>query len=54
VPTSKRPQVDDVQYPWIPSKVFKGTLNEEGVDDIVVEVAMSGTIADEGMKICRS
>jgi hypothetical protein len=29
-------------------------LNEEVVDDVVAEVAMSGVVADEAMKICRS
>jgi hypothetical protein len=38
----------------LPGKVLKGALTEEGVDDIVAEVAMSGTVADEAMKICRS
>jgi hypothetical protein len=33
---------------------LKGALNEQGVDDIVAEVVMSGTVADEAMKICRS
>jgi hypothetical protein len=42
VPTSKRPQTNDTQYPRIPDKVFKGTSNEEIVGDVVVEVAMSG------------
>jgi hypothetical protein len=38
------------QYPRIPNKVLKGTSNEEVVDDAVVEVAMSGTVADEAVK----
>jgi hypothetical protein len=42
VPTSKRPQVDDVQYPRMPSRILKGASNEEVVDDVVAEVAMSG------------
>jgi hypothetical protein len=54
VPTSKRPQINYAQYPRIPSKILKGTSNELDVDDIVAEVAMSGTVADEAMKICRS
>jgi hypothetical protein len=33
---------------------LKGVLTEEGVDDVVAKVAMSGTIADEAMKVCRS
>jgi hypothetical protein len=40
--TSKRPQVDDVQYPRMSSKVLKGASNEEVVDYVVTEVAMSG------------
>jgi hypothetical protein len=50
VPTSKRPQINYAQYPRIPSKVLKGTSNEEVVDDAVAEVAMFGTIADEAIK----
>jgi hypothetical protein len=42
VPTSKRPQINDVQYPRIPTRILKGALNEEVVDDVVVEVVMSG------------
>jgi hypothetical protein len=41
VPTSKRPQVDDVQYPRISSKILKGASYEEVVDDVIAEVAMS-------------
>jgi hypothetical protein len=51
VPTSKRPQINYAQYPRIPSKVLKGTSNEEVVDDVVAEVAMSGTVADETMNL---
>jgi hypothetical protein len=50
MPTSKRPQIDDVQYLRIPSKVLKGTSNEEVIDDAVAEVAMSKTVADEDVK----
>jgi hypothetical protein len=58
-PTSRRPcrRADheeasnhNAQYPRIPSKVLKGASNEEGVNDIIVEVAMSGTVADEAVK----
>jgi hypothetical protein len=42
VPTSKRPQINYAQYPRIPSKVLKGASHEEGIDDVVAEVAMSG------------
>jgi hypothetical protein len=52
--TSKRPQVDDVQYPRIPCRILKGVLHEEVVNDVVAKVAMSGTVTDEAMKICRS
>jgi hypothetical protein len=54
VPTSKRPQVDDVQYLRIPSRILKGVSNEEVVDDVVAEVGMSKSVADEAMKIHRS
>jgi ribose 5-phosphate isomerase RpiB len=40
--TSKRPQINDVQYLRIPSRILKGVLNEEIVDDVVAKVAMSG------------
>jgi hypothetical protein len=42
VPTSKRPQINNAQYPRIPSKVLKCVSNEEVVEDVVAEVAMSG------------
>jgi hypothetical protein len=42
VPTSKRPQTNDTQYPRIPDKVLKGTSDEEIIGDVVVAVAMSG------------
>jgi hypothetical protein len=41
VPTLKRPQINDVQYPSIPSRILKGVSNEE-VGDVVAEIAMSG------------
>jgi hypothetical protein len=31
--TSKRPQVDDVQYPRIPNRVLKGASHEEVFND---------------------
>jgi hypothetical protein len=33
VPTPKRPQIDDVQYQRIPSRILKGALHEEVVND---------------------
>jgi hypothetical protein len=33
VPTSKRPQINDVQYPRIPSRILKGASHEEVVND---------------------
>jgi hypothetical protein len=42
MPTSKRPQINNVQYLRIPSRILKGTSNKEVVDDVVAEVAMSG------------
>jgi hypothetical protein len=40
VPTTKRSQINFAQYPRMPGRILKGVLNEEGVDDIVAEVAM--------------
>jgi coenzyme F420-reducing hydrogenase beta subunit len=40
VPTSKRSQVDEVQYPSIPSRILKEALNKEVVDYVVAEVGM--------------
>jgi hypothetical protein len=40
VPTSKRPQINDVQYPRIPDRILKGASNERVVDDVVAEVSM--------------
>jgi hypothetical protein len=42
VPTSKRPQINNAQYSRIPGKVLKGTSNEESVDCVRAEVALSG------------
>jgi hypothetical protein len=52
VRTSKRPQINDVQYLRIPSRILKGArlLDEEVVDDVIAEVAMFGAIVDEAMK----
>jgi hypothetical protein len=33
VPTSKRPQISNVQYPRIPNKILKGVSHEEVVND---------------------
>jgi hypothetical protein len=33
VPTSKRPQVDDVQYPRVSNRILKGASYEEVVDN---------------------
>jgi hypothetical protein len=40
VPTSKRPQINNAQYPRIPSKVLEGTLREDVVQDDVVAVVL--------------
>jgi hypothetical protein len=40
VPTSKRPEINNAQYPRIPSKVLEGASNEEIADDVIVVVAM--------------
>jgi hypothetical protein len=48
VPTSKRSQIDDVQYPRIPSRILEGASHKEVVSDeawksdVVAEVAMLG------------
>jgi hypothetical protein len=44
VPTSKRPQINNAQYPRIPNKVLKAVSYEKVVDDVVAKVAMSGII----------
>jgi hypothetical protein len=41
MPTSKRPQIINGQYPRIPSRILRGASNEEVVDDVVAVVAMS-------------
>jgi hypothetical protein len=41
VPTSKRTQVNDVQYPRVSKKILKGTSHEV-VNDVIAEVVMSG------------
>jgi hypothetical protein len=38
----KSSQVNDVQYPRIPSKILKGASYEEVVYDVVAEVVMFG------------
>jgi hypothetical protein len=49
----KRPQLDDVQYPRIPSRILKVCRMKKS--SVLVEmVKLSGTIADEAIKICRS
>jgi hypothetical protein len=40
VPTSKRPEINNAQYPRIPSKVLEGASNEEIADDVIAVVAM--------------
>jgi hypothetical protein len=45
VPTSKRPQINNVQYPRIPSRILKGASLEKA--SIVV-----GRINDEVIKEC--
>jgi hypothetical protein len=38
--TSKRPQIDDVQYPRIPSRILKGASNEEVSNDEAGEMML--------------
>jgi Flp pilus assembly protein protease CpaA len=54
VPTSKRPQINDVQYLRISNRILKIVLHEEVVSLVVAEVVMSKTVADETMKIYKS
>jgi hypothetical protein len=42
--TLKRSQINDVQYPRIPSRILKGMSHKDVVDDVVAEVDMSGII----------
>jgi hypothetical protein len=42
VPTSKRPQIDEVQYPRIPSRIMKVASHEEVINCITAEVVKSG------------
>jgi hypothetical protein len=53
VQTSKRPQVNDVQYPRIPSMIMKGASHEEVVND-KTDDKMVEAVNDAAMKICRS
>jgi hypothetical protein len=39
-PTSKRPQIDDVQYPRVPSRILKGTSHEEVANDETDEIML--------------
>jgi hypothetical protein len=38
MPTSKRPQISNAQYPRIPSKILKDMSYEEVVHDVIAEV----------------
>jgi hypothetical protein len=40
MPTSKRPQVDDVQYPRVPHRILKGVSHEEVVNDETDEIML--------------
>jgi hypothetical protein len=40
VPTLERPLNNNAQYPRIPSKVLKGTSNEEVIDYLIARVPM--------------
>jgi hypothetical protein len=54
VPTSKRPQIDNVQYPRISNRMLKGASHEEVINYVVGVVTMSRKVVDEATKICRS
>jgi hypothetical protein len=40
VPTSKRPQIDDVQYLRVPSRILKATSHKEVVNDETDEIML--------------
>jgi hypothetical protein len=40
VPTSKGPQIDDVQYPRIPNKILKSVSHEKVVNDEIDKIML--------------
>jgi hypothetical protein len=59
VPTSKRSQIDDAQYPRIPTRILKGAPNEEVVDfkciecrDTQISYIAAKSLA-EPLEVCR-
>jgi hypothetical protein len=38
MPTSRKPQINNAQYPRIPNKVLEGTSNEEVVEEVAMLV----------------
>jgi hypothetical protein len=44
VPNSKRPQINNGQYPRIPGRILKVVSYEKVVDDVVAKVAMSEVV----------
>jgi uncharacterized protein YciU (UPF0263 family) len=49
VPTSRRPQVNNTQYPGCLAGYIS---HEKVVNDVVAEVIMSRTVDDKAMTIC--
>jgi hypothetical protein len=52
VPISKRPQINNVQYPRIPSRILKHTSHEEVINDVVAEDVMYEIVNDEALEKC--
>jgi hypothetical protein len=52
MPTSKRSQIDDVQYPRIPSRILKGGSYKEVVDYVVNDEDWQSDVNLECME-CR-
>jgi hypothetical protein len=48
----ERPQINNAQYPRIPSKVLKGASNEEVIEDVVAEVCNAHVWSMMKPKIC--
>jgi hypothetical protein len=52
VPISKRPPINNVQYPRIPSRILKHTSHEEVINDVVAEDVMYEIVNDEALEKC--
>jgi hypothetical protein len=49
---SKRLEINIVQYPRIPRRIFKCVSHEEVASYVIAKVVMSRTVDDEAMRIC--